>query len=593
MDKSIDANGDTVQNVKHTAETKHDAVSEYGESNDDFTLKQNEDDADETNSMGADYSKDKTTNEIVYTCPLTKIEYVLNSDKTGWVLRPGKPHFDGSTYRYKDSNGIQYKWDLEGKTWVKDEDKVAADPNSQEENADEEESEEDDNTTDEDRRRRQYRKRKAAPGWGMQKRVYSTDPETGAQLCKEPDGTEYEWDTKKKAWFPRTNEDFMAQYQMNYGFTTDGLPQPTRPEEPKDTEGIDEKRTKTETEKAPPKKPQWFEDTNEKSTKVYVTGLPTENYDEEKFAALMGKVILINIIGSVKHTLYYFWVHFSTQTMFFYFQCGMIEIDIRSNKPKLKLYRENQQLKGDGLCTYMKQESVELALTILDGSIPYPEVCKDGVIAVQPAKFEMKGDRYDPKLKPKKMGKKEKERLEKKKEKMLAWEPDKVRGERSKREKVIVIENVFDTTNFDNDPSQILECSRRLREYCSKFGNVKKVCVYDKHEDGVCQVFFRSPEEADTAISMLDGRLYYGNGDKRVLKASTWDGKTKYKKNETEEEEKERLANWEKFLQEQENEMDSHKNPTTQSAQETITSESVNVDIKPENDSTHSEITGT
>ena len=124
----------------------------------------------------------------------------------------------------------------------------------------------------------------------------------------------------------------------------------------------------------------------------------------------------------------------------------MIEIDIRTNKPKIKLYRESdgKQLKGDGLCTYMKYESVDLATNILDGSNPYPEIQKSSVITVQRAKFEMKGDKYDPKLKPKGLGKKEKARLEKKREKLLAWEPDKVRGERTKREKTIVIKNVFD-----------------------------------------------------------------------------------------------------------------------------------------------------
>ena len=114
------------------------------------------------------------------------------------------------------------------------------------------------------------------------------------------------------------------------------------------------------------------------------------------------------------------------------------------------MYREpgTNQLKGDGLCTYMKQESVQLATTILDGSIPYPDINPNGTISVQRAKFEMKGDKYDPKMKPKKLGKKEKERLEKKREKMLAWEPEKMRGERSKREKVVVIKNVFDKVGY-------------------------------------------------------------------------------------------------------------------------------------------------
>ena len=64
-------------------------------------------------------------------------------------------------------------------------------------------------------------------------------------------------------------------------------------------------------------------------------------------------------------------------------------------------------------------------------------------------------------------------------------------------------------------------------------------------------MFFQSPEDADIAISMLDGRLYITGSDQRVLKAAAWDGKTKYKVNETEEEEKERLANWEKYLQDE------------------------------------------
>ena len=52
----------------------------------------------------------------------------------------------------------------------------------------------------------------------------------------------------------------------------------------------------------------------------------------------------------------------------------MIEVDIRTNKHKVKLYREadSNQLKGDGLCTYMNKESVELANTLLDESNQYP-----------------------------------------------------------------------------------------------------------------------------------------------------------------------------------------------------------------------------
>jgi hypothetical protein len=49
------------------------------------------------------------------------------------------------------------------------------------------------------------------------------DPNSGAHLYKDAtDGMIYEWDVAKNAWFPRIDEDFMAVYQMNYGFTPDG-----------------------------------------------------------------------------------------------------------------------------------------------------------------------------------------------------------------------------------------------------------------------------------------------------------------------------------------------------------------------------------
>ena len=44
-----------------------------------------------------------------------------------------------------------------------------------------------------------------------------------------------------------------------------------------------------------------------------------------------------------------------------------------------------------------------------------------------------------------------------------------------------------------------------------------------QHEEGVCQVFFKEPAEADMAVDMLNGRLF----GKRIMAVQTWDGKTK------------------------------------------------------------------
>ena len=76
------------------------------------------------------------------------------------------------------------------------------------------------------------------------------------------DGMTYEWDLEKKAWFPRINEDFVAQYQMNYGFTKDGKAEPTKPDE-EDASKKEEAKATTEEQpaeakKAKKEKPQWY-----------------------------------------------------------------------------------------------------------------------------------------------------------------------------------------------------------------------------------------------------------------------------------------------------------------------------------------------
>ena len=282
---------------------------------------------------------------------------------------------------------------------------------------------------------------------------------------------QYEFDKAKNAWVPKIDEDFMANYQMGYGFTAEGVPEPTKPQE-------EEKDTEVE-EEAAPKKPkvkgkevaEWFEEEQTRTTKVYVSNLPS-TISEEEFVEFMSK-------------------------------CGMVEFDVRTKKPKVKLYKDGEnQLKGDGLCSYIKPESVELALTILDGSD-----FEGKRISVQRAKFEMKGD-YDPKLKPKKLSKKQIEKAKKQKERLFAWVPDKMRGERGKHEKVVIIKNMFDVADLDNDPGLILDYSNNIRAQCSKFGGVVKVLLHDKHPDGVCQIFFKEPAEADMAVQMLNGRMF-------------------------------------------------------------------------------------
>jgi len=51
-----------------------------------------------------------------------------------------------------------------------------------------------------------------------QKEESSNDQKT---FTDPKDGTVYEWDDEKQGWFPKVDDDFLAAYQMNYGFTDD------------------------------------------------------------------------------------------------------------------------------------------------------------------------------------------------------------------------------------------------------------------------------------------------------------------------------------------------------------------------------------
>lgn len=152
---------------------------------------------------------------------------------------------------------------------------------------------------------------------------------------------------------------------------------------------------------------------------------------------------------------------------------------------------------------------------------------------------------YDPKLKPKTKKRKEKEKLKRMQEKLFDWRPEKVRGERAKHEKVVIVKNVFDPKVFDDEVGLILEYQQDLREECSKCGEVRKVVIYDRHPEGIIQVNMKEPEEADAVVVLLNGRWF----GKRKLTAEIWDGKTKYKIAETDSEISKRLTKWDSFLE--------------------------------------------
>lgn len=62
---------------------------------------------------------------------------------------------------------------------------------------------------------------------------------------------------------------------------------------------------------------------------------------------------------------------------------------------------------------------------------------------------------------------------------LFEWRPEKMRGERSKHERTVIIKNLFTPELFDKEVHLILEYQNDLREECQKCGTVRKVIIYD------------------------------------------------------------------------------------------------------------------
>lgn len=457
----------------------------------------------------------------VYTDPSTKYQYQWDSGTEQWTPRAQQPNllqtqsdpkppgdhnyeFDGETYTYTDaSSGLKYRFDKEKNEWITVPKKTVTEkPKGRKKKPlNEEDIEENDTDEEEDKEKNVVRQDMSSGRYDFDGENHTyTDPK---------DGAVYFWDRVKNAWFPKVDDDFMARYQMSYGFVDNK----TEEEVDKSKEEAKPKSLPTDGKRKAPEPPQWFDLDERSNTKVYVSNLPLD-ITEQEFVDLMQK-------------------------------CGLVMKDADTNKMKVKLYHEpgdTSVLKGDALCTYIKRESVDLALKILDG---YDVNGKK--IKVEVAKFELKGE-YDPTKKPKKKRRKDKEKLKKAQEKLFDWRPDKLRGERSKHEKTVIIKNLFDPKIFDTDVGLILEFQQDLREEAAKCGDVRKVIVYDRHAEGVAQINFKDPEEADACVQLFNNRWF----NQRRITAETWDGKTKYRVAETTEETEARLAKWSKFLESEE-----------------------------------------
>ncbi|KAI0769779.1 hypothetical protein BD413DRAFT_477399 [Trametes elegans] len=368
------------------------------------------------------------------------------------------------------------------------------------------------------------------------------DRTAGTWRFEQDDGTELEYDAAKGAWVPLVDEDLVKAQQAAYSVAGVDEETPAAPvlkrltkkrKEPNDGyDGpVNIKRGKNADASS-----SGASERRSKNTAVYVTGLPPDA-DLDEVAARFGKF-------------------------------GLIEED-DGGAPKVKLYaREDGTFSGDALVVYFKEESVDLAITMLDDAelrVGEPSTR----MRVQRAEFSHKHEKGEGggEAKPRRTMEDKKRatrRIGKMQKKLGEWddedgfgptitEEDK-QNAMNKHGRVVVLKHMFTLEELQEDASLLLDLKEDVREECSSLGEVTNVVLYDAEPEGVMTVKFKDPLSAQACVLKMNGRFFAG----RRIEASLYAGRQRFKRSghgdnfgDNEEGEKMRLDEFAKWLMEE------------------------------------------
>ncbi|KAM0745932.1 hypothetical protein T439DRAFT_330285 [Meredithblackwellia eburnea MCA 4105] len=345
---------------------------------------------------------------------------------------------------------------------------------------------------------------------------------------EQEDGSSWEWDTLRSAWVPVLEDQLVRAQQEAY--KVDGV------DESVPVAGVLKRESKkrkpspsSSVPPPPPPKRKHHQQPPKRQTAVYITHLPPHT-----------TVALLSSVFS---------------------KAGLI-LEDADGRPRVKLYhdRDTGAFKGEALVVYFKEESVHLAVTLLDetelelgkGDGMLMRVRKAEWNAPPPGEGQEEGEgegsargegdrngagaasgsgsrgtgQHQPDPKKQKQAK----RAEKLQAKLTDWSSDEESSAsllaRARNAKIVVLRGMFTLDELDDDPSLLLDLKEDVRDECETWGEVTNVTLYDKEEEGIITVRFKDDIAAQACIAKMNGRFFAG----RSISAFTFDGKTKYKK---------------------------------------------------------------
>eukprot|EP01038_Epipyxis_sp_PR26KG_P012008 gene12008-16076_t len=240
----------------------------------------------------------------------------------------------------------------------------------------------------------------------------------------------------------------------------------------------------------------------------------------------------------------------SDEIMSHFSKVGLIQLSPYDQQPKIKIYRnEDGTCKGDCSICYNAEESVKLALDVLDGgyirlsskisvtraSFSVPDqpksdqpinidglknenITKPGAGSMQPpTSTSVKSSRPQLSHAQIKVAKQAMKQA-------LAWnEDDDVGIAKSSALRIIVLEGMFVLSDFD-DPNFFDEIESDVASECEKCGKIDKITVFSKNPRGVIVIKFATAYAAQECIKLMNGRFFGG----QKIKCSYWDGVTNF-----------------------------------------------------------------